>query len=62
MHWLSKQPAWGRSREFETTTRTTTAGRGSTADVYDEEDGDDEDDELAPGKQKMKVVFRPTFG
>jgi chaperone BCS1 len=61
MHWLSKQPAWGRSREFETTTRTTTAGRSKTAEVYDEDDNEDEDDELAPGKQKLKVVFRPTF-
>lgn len=55
-----------RSREFETTTRTTTVGLnprqpGPSEDDQDE-DQDDPEDELTPGKQKVKVVFQPTFG
>jgi chaperone BCS1 len=65
-----KQPAWGRSREFETTTRTvssTGAGSGKPNAVggdefQDFQDEDDQEDELTPGKQRMKVVFMPTFG
>ncbi|EGO00466.1 hypothetical protein SERLA73DRAFT_89460 [Serpula lacrymans var. lacrymans S7.3] len=64
MLWLSRRPEWQRSREFETTTRTTTPGfSGSrTADnsFCDEEEEDDGDD-TAPGKVKTRVVFQPTF-
>ncbi|KAG9019095.1 hypothetical protein FRB90_006409 [Tulasnella sp. 427] len=66
MHWLSKQPAWGRSREFEITTRS--SGRqGMIAshneeDVIDSEDEEDEDDEqLVHGRRKKKVAFLPSF-
>ncbi|KAG9042894.1 hypothetical protein FS837_010278, partial [Tulasnella sp. UAMH 9824] len=66
MHWLSKQPAWGRSREFEITTRS--AGRqgmlasSNEEDVIDSEDEEVEDDEqLVHGRRKKKVAFLPSF-
>ncbi|CEL60736.1 putative mitochondrial chaperone BCS1-A OS=Dictyostelium discoideum GN=bcs1la PE=3 SV=1 [Rhizoctonia solani AG-1 IB] len=61
MHWLCKQPAWGRSREFETTTRTNVPGalNSSFGDEFEDLEAADEDD--APGKQKMRVVFMPTL-
>ncbi|KAI9440874.1 P-loop containing nucleoside triphosphate hydrolase protein [Lactarius indigo] len=63
MHWLSKQPAWGRSREFEITTRS--VGRNqlnqSTAGDLDEEEMDEEDEnELDHGRRKRKVAFMPS--
>ncbi|KZV80210.1 hypothetical protein EXIGLDRAFT_705667 [Exidia glandulosa HHB12029] len=64
MHWLAKQPAWQKSREFETTTRTTTVGINPNQNSISEDedvDQDDPEDELTPGKQKVKVVFQPTF-
>jgi len=60
MHWLCKQPAWGRSREFETTTRSNVPGAMSTSFGDEFEDLEAEDDD-APGKQKMRVVFMPTL-
>lgn len=67
MHWLSKQPAWGRSREFEITTRT--AGReGMLAStnhediIEDEEESEEDDDELVHGRRKKKVAFLPSMG
>ncbi|SJL13877.1 uncharacterized protein ARMOST_17326 [Armillaria ostoyae] len=63
MHWLSKQPAWGRSREFEITTRST--GRNgltqSTTGDLDDEDEEDEDDALVHGRRKRKVAFMPSI-
>ncbi|KAG9224242.1 hypothetical protein CCMSSC00406_0004741 [Pleurotus cornucopiae] len=62
MNWLSKQPAWGRSREFEITTRS--VGRSglnsSTAGDLDEEEEEDEDS-LVHGKRKRKVAFMPSL-
>ncbi|CAE6424673.1 unnamed protein product [Rhizoctonia solani] len=60
MHW-QVQPAWGRSREFETTTRTNVPGalNSSFGDEFEDLEAADEDD--APGKQKMRVVFMPTL-
>ncbi|KAJ1304747.1 hypothetical protein OPQ81_005885 [Rhizoctonia solani] len=57
MHW---QPAWGRSREFETTTRTNVPGAMNSGfgDEFEDLEADEDD---APGKQKMRVVFMPTF-
>ncbi|KAF7356935.1 putative mitochondrial chaperone BCS1-B [Mycena venus] len=52
MHWLSKQPAWGRSREFEITTRS--VGRNG-------EEDEDEDDTLVHGRRKRKVAFQPSI-
>lgn len=64
MLWLSRRPEWQRSREFETTTRTTTVGlsaRTNGGTELEDDEPDDPEDELTPGKQKLKVVFQPTF-
>lgn len=62
MLWLSRRPEWQRSREFETTTRTSTPGfSGSRAVDNSFGDEDDEEDEGSPpGKVKTRVVFQPT--
>ncbi|EJC99988.1 uncharacterized protein FOMMEDRAFT_22463 [Fomitiporia mediterranea MF3/22] len=65
MHWLSKQPAWGQSREFEITTRS--VGRASltqatTGDLEEEDLGDDDEDELVHGRRRRKVAFMPSLG
>jgi chaperone BCS1 len=57
MLWLSRRPEWQRSREFETTTRTSSFGLSSDNSFGDEEECDDD----APGKVKTRVVFQPTF-
>ncbi|KAK7031459.1 P-loop containing nucleoside triphosphate hydrolase protein [Favolaschia claudopus] len=61
MHWLSKQPAWGRSREFEITTRS--AGRNSLCETTagDLEDDEEDDDSLVHGRRKRKVAFQPSL-
>lgn len=63
MLWLSRQPEWQRSREFETTTRSTTPGFTGTrtADNSFGDDDEDGEDEEVPGKVKTRVVFQPTF-
>ncbi|GJE89993.1 P-loop containing nucleoside triphosphate hydrolase protein [Phanerochaete sordida] len=59
MLWLSRRPEWQRSREFETTTRTSTPGFSSR--TGDNSFGDDEEnDDDVPGKVKTRVVFQPT--
>ncbi|KAJ7132182.1 P-loop containing nucleoside triphosphate hydrolase protein [Mycena epipterygia] len=62
MHWLSKQPAWGRSREFEITTRS--AGRNgltqTTTGDLEEEEEDEDDGSLVHGRRKRKVAFMPS--
>ncbi|KAH9034637.1 P-loop containing nucleoside triphosphate hydrolase protein [Lactarius pseudohatsudake] len=60
---LTRQPAWGRSREFEITTRS--VGRNqlnqSTTGDLDEEEMDEEDEnELDHGRRKRKVAFMPS--
>jgi chaperone BCS1 len=60
-----QQPAWGRSREFEITTRS--VGRNqlnqSTTGDLDEEEMDEEDEnELDHGRRKRKVAFMPSPG
>ena len=62
MLWLSRRPEWQRSREFETTTRTTTPGFSGTqtADNSFGDDEDDGDEDAPPGKVKTRVVFQPT--
>ena len=58
----TQQPAWGRSREFEITTRS--VGRNqlnqSTTGDLDEEEMDE--NELDHGRRKRKVVFMPSPG
>lgn len=60
MLWLSRRPEWQRSREFETTTNSSSPGYYG----YRESDGsfgdDDGADEEASGKTRMRVVFQPT--
>ncbi|KAI0743670.1 P-loop containing nucleoside triphosphate hydrolase protein [Daedaleopsis nitida] len=59
MLWLSRRPEWQRSREFETTTRSSTPGFGSR--IADNSFGDEEEeDDDAPGRVKTRVVFQPT--
>ena len=61
MLWLSRRPEWQRSREFETTTRTTTPGlSGSRATDNSFGDEEEEDENSPPGKVKTRVVFQPT--
>ncbi|KAL1739911.1 BCS1 N terminal-domain-containing protein, partial [Schizophyllum fasciatum] len=60
MHWLSKQPAWGRSREFDITTRS--GGRSSlTQATTGDLDDEDDEDELVHGRRKRKVAFMPSL-
>ncbi|KIK99391.1 hypothetical protein PAXRUDRAFT_533084 [Paxillus rubicundulus Ve08.2h10] len=63
MLWLSRRPEWQRSREFETTTRTSTPGFSGTrtADNSFGDEEEDGDEEGPPGKVKTRVVFQPTF-
>jgi chaperone BCS1 len=66
MHWLSKQPAWGRSREFEITTRSVSRNgltQSTTGDLEDEEEEEIEEDgdALVHGRKKRKVAFMPSL-
>jgi len=67
MLWLSRRPEWQRSREFETTTRTSGIG-ADTSNSFGDEEFDDPtgiplaiDDEDIPGKVMTRVIFQPTF-
>lgn len=70
MLWLSRRPEWQRSREFETTTRTSGIG-ADTSNSFGDEDLDEatavvlpvvtDDDEDVPGKVMTRVIFQPTF-
>ena len=58
MLWLSRRPEWQRSREFETTTRSSSHGFNRSGDnSFGDEDENDDD---VPGKVKTRVVFQPT--
>ncbi|PPR01558.1 hypothetical protein CVT24_005884 [Panaeolus cyanescens] len=62
MHWLAKQPSWGRSREFEITTRSVNRNgitQKTTGDLEEEEE--EEDDTLVHGRRKRKVAFMPSL-
>ncbi|KAH9991153.1 P-loop containing nucleoside triphosphate hydrolase protein [Russula vinacea] len=63
MHWLSKQPAWGRSREFEITTRS--VGRNQlnqsmTGDLDEDEMDEENEHELENSRRKRRVTFMPS--
>lgn len=58
---MSQQPAWGRSREFDITTRTLTRNSIVQTTAGDLDDGD-EDEPLVHGKKKRKVSFIPSLG
>ena len=67
MLWLSRRPEWQRSREFETTTRTSGIG-ADTSNSFGDEELDDPtgipvtlEDEDVPGKVMTRVIFQPTF-
>ncbi|KAI0924341.1 hypothetical protein AcW1_006482 [Taiwanofungus camphoratus] len=62
MHWLSKQPAWGRSREFDITTRSVSRHglTQSTSGDLDEEEEED-DDLVLGGRKKRKVAIIPSL-
>ncbi|KAF9647688.1 P-loop containing nucleoside triphosphate hydrolase protein [Thelephora ganbajun] len=60
IHWLSKQPAWGRSREFDITTRTVGRNAVTQSTTGDLLVDDDEDDTLVHGHKKRKVAFEPS--
>lgn len=57
----SQQPAWGRSREFDITTRSLTRG-GIIQNTAGDLDEGDEDEPLVHGKKKRKVTFIPSLG
>ncbi|KAG1751425.1 uncharacterized protein EDB91DRAFT_1234814 [Suillus paluster] len=64
MLWLSRRPEWQRSREFETTTRTTTPGFSGSRQAdnsFGDEEEEEGDEDSPPGKVKTRVVFQPTF-
>lgn len=61
MHWLSKQPAWGRSREFEITTRSVNRNAVTNSTTGDLEVEEDDDDTLVHGKRKRMVQFMPSL-
>ncbi|KAI3616458.1 mitochondrial chaperone bcs1 [Moniliophthora roreri] len=60
MHWLSKQPAWGRSREFEITTRSVGRSGITQSTAGDLEEEEEDDGTLVHGRRKRKVAFMPS--
>ncbi|KAJ1306389.1 hypothetical protein OPQ81_007394 [Rhizoctonia solani] len=67
MHWLSKQPAWSRAREFEITTRNAESSRAGVKTPTDQELEEDEefgladdDEQLVHGRRKRKVALTPS--
>ncbi|OSD04934.1 P-loop containing nucleoside triphosphate hydrolase protein [Trametes coccinea BRFM310] len=67
MHWLSKagQPAWGRSREFDITTRSVSRHgltQKTSGDLEDENDEDEDGGEFSQGGgRKRKVAIVPSM-
>ncbi|KAF8487052.1 P-loop containing nucleoside triphosphate hydrolase protein [Russula ochroleuca] len=65
MLWLSRQPEWQRSREFETTTNSSLPGfygyrESDGAFTEEAASGGGGGDEEVSGKTRMRVVFQPT--
>ncbi|KAI0693396.1 P-loop containing nucleoside triphosphate hydrolase protein [Cerioporus squamosus] len=65
MHWLSKQPAWGRSREFDITTRSVSRHgltQKTTGDLEDDLEDEEEAGEFSQGGgRKRKVAIVPSM-
>ncbi|KIM39619.1 hypothetical protein M413DRAFT_447096 [Hebeloma cylindrosporum] len=61
MHWLAKQPSWGRSREFEITTRSVNRNGITQSTTGDLEEEEEENDTLVHGRRKRKVAFMPSL-
>lgn len=60
---FSQQPAWGRSREFDITTRSVSRHGISQTTSGDLEDDEEEDNaSLIHGRKKRKVAFMPSTG
>lgn len=62
---MTQQPAWGRSREFEITTRSigrNQLNQSMTGDLDEEEMDDENENELEPSRRKRKVTFMPSPG
>jgi len=57
-----QQPAWGRSREFEITTRSVSRGGITQSTTGDLEEEEEEDDGLVHGRRRRKVAFMPSLG
>jgi mitochondrial chaperone BCS1 len=63
MLWLSRRPEWQRSREFETTTNSSSPGYygyRESDNAFSDDDGGGGGDEEMSGKTRMRVVFQPT--
>ncbi|KAH8806670.1 P-loop containing nucleoside triphosphate hydrolase protein [Flagelloscypha sp. PMI_526] len=60
MYWLSKQPAWGRSREFDITTRSSNR-HGMAMNTAGDLEEDDEGEGLVHGRRKRRVSFMPSI-
>ena len=61
-YFKQQQPAWGRSREFDITTRSVNRNGLTSGTAGELEDGDDEDEGLVNGRRKRKVTFLPSVG
>ena len=60
---FSQQPAWGRSREFDITTRSVSRHGIAQSNSGDLEDSEEEDKAaLVHGRKKRKVSFLPSTG
>ena len=56
-----QQPAWGRSREFDITTRS--IGRNSLMQTSaGDVEEDEEEEDLVHGRKKRRVQFLPSIG
>ncbi|KAI0758586.1 P-loop containing nucleoside triphosphate hydrolase protein [Irpex lacteus] len=61
MHWLSKQPAWGRSREFDITTRSVNGiSQSTTGDLVDDDEEDNVEFSADSHRRKRKVAIIPS--
>ncbi|KAI0820255.1 hypothetical protein BC628DRAFT_912718 [Trametes gibbosa] len=64
MHWLSKQPAWGRSRDFDITTRSVSRHglmQKTTGDLEDENEEEESSEFSQGGGRRRKVAIVPSM-
>jgi mitochondrial chaperone BCS1 len=59
MHWLSKQPAFGKSREFEITTRS--VGNNSVEKTAGDIEEEEEETEQFTHGQSISSLIRPGY-
>lgn len=63
MHWLAKQPAWGRSREFDITTRSVSRHgmtQKTSGDLEEEEEEEELNEFALDHRRKRKVAIIPS--